>query len=189
MSDKYKMYDPEAAYFITMTVVDWINVFKLNSNTLLIVESLKYCQQCKGLEIYGWCLMPNHLHMIARAAGQLTLPEILRDFKKFTSKAIIRHIKDQPGGDRNWMLSRFESHGKPLKRIERYKVWQDGNHAKIIYSTSIFHQKLDYIHRNPVKKKLVEHPEDYRYSSARNYAGLESLVDIVLGSRQLIIVK
>ncbi len=156
MSDKYKMHDKDAAYFITMTVVDWINVFELRLNRLLIVESLKYCQKHKGLEIYGWCMMPNHLHMIARATGQQTLSEILRDFKKFTSKEIIRQIIDQPGNDRNWMLVRFESHGKLLKRIERYKVWMDGNHAKIICSTSIFHQKLNYIHRNPVKKSLFQ---------------------------------
>ena len=88
MSDKYKIYDGQNAYFVTLTVVDWVDVFTRKAHKLQILKSLKYCQQFKGLEIYSWCLMSNHLHMIVRAVGQQTLSEILRDFKKFTSKLL-----------------------------------------------------------------------------------------------------
>ncbi|WP_066633306.1 hypothetical protein [Labilibacter marinus] len=66
-----------------------------------------------------------------------------------------------------------------LKRKQAFKLWQNGNHAEIIYSNSFFYQKLDYIHNNPVLDMTVAEPEDYIYSSARNYAQLPYLIDII----------
>ena len=186
MSDKYKMHEPEKAYFLTMTVVGWIDVFTRKNHKLAIVDSLKYCQHNKGLEIFAWCLMPSHLHLIARAAGISDLPAILRDFKKFTSRKIVEQIEEEPESRREWMLRYFEYSGKHLKRVSKYKFWQDGNHAEIIYSPDFFYNKLNYIHKNPVYDMIVEKEEDYLFSSARNYADLDSLVDIIKESSQLI---
>jgi REP element-mobilizing transposase RayT len=186
MSEKYKMYEKRQAYFLTMTVVDWIDVFTRKEYKLLLLDSLKYCQKFNGLEIYGWCLMTNHLHMIAKGAGQYTLSEIFRDFKKFTSKAIVKQINELPESRREWMLNRFELKGKLLKRIEHYKLWQDGNHAEIIFTPYFFYEKLNYIHMNPVKTMIVKNPEDYYFSSARNYAGLDFLLDVIVETPQLI---
>jgi putative transposase len=185
MSEKYKIHDHEKAYFVTMTVTGWIDVFSRKSYKLKIVESLTYCQKNKGLEIFGWCLMSNHLHMIVKAVGHQTLPEIHRDFKKFTSKAIIKMINEQPESRREWMLKQFEYRGKLLKRIKNYKFWQDGNHAEIIFSPEIFYQKLDYIHNNPVKDMIVSVPEEYIFSSARNYSARDYMLEIVMETPQL----
>lgn len=182
------MPEKDKAYFVTMTVVDWVDVFTRTRYRNIIVHSLRYCQRMKGLEIYGWCLMSNHLHMIAKATGEQYLWEILRDFKKFTAKAICADMSQVPG-HRKWMLDMFEHNGKPLKRISRYKFWKDGNHGILIYSPKIFYQKLNYIHRNPVKAKIVEKPEDYLFSSARNYAGLSSLIEVVLETPELVTVR
>ena len=186
MSDKYKIYEPERAYFLTMTVVGWIDVFTRKNHKLLIVKSLKYCQKEKGLEIYGWCLMPSHLHLIARSNGKQNLSDILRDFKKFTSKKIVDQIIQEPESRRDWILKYLEYSGKFLKRIEKYKFWQDGNHAEVIFGSKFFYQKLRYIHQNPVKEMIVKNPEDYLFSSARNYADMDSLLDIILETPQLI---
>ncbi len=182
MSDKYKIWDNSKAYFLTMTVVGWIDVFTQKNHKLLIIDSLKYCQKEKGLLIFGYCLMSNHLHMIAKAEGNYTLSEVLRDFKKFTSKAIITQIINEPDSRREWMLEYFRKEGSKLKGIRNYKFWQDGNHAVIIQSNKFFNQKLNYIHNNPVKALIVENPEDYFFSSARNYAGLTNYLDVVLES-------
>nr|NQU92424.1 transposase [Bacteroidota bacterium] len=182
MSDKYKISENDKAYFLTLTVVDWIDVFTRKNHKCTIVDSLKFCQKDKGLVIFGWCLMPSHLHLIARAEGRYNLSEILRDFKKFTAKKIINQIIDEPESRREWMISLFKNKGKNLNRIKEYKFWQDGNHAKVIYSPKFFYQKLDYIHMNPVKEMIVINPEDYLHSSARNYAELSYLLDIVLES-------
>ncbi len=184
MSDKYKINDNEKAYFVTLTVVDWIDVFTRKNHKLSIVESLKYCQQHKGLVIFGWCLMPSHLHMIVKAEAENTLSDILRDFKKFTSKVIVRQIEEEPESRREWLLERFAKAGEPLKRIKNYKFWQDGNQAKEIYGNSFMEQKLDYIHNNPVEEMIVSKAEDYLFSSARNYAELAYVLDVCLISRK-----
>lgn len=184
MSDKYKIHNIDKAYFVTLTVVGWADVFTRKNHKLLIVDSLKYCQQNKGLVIFGWCLMPSHLHMICRAEGQLTLSEVLRDLKKYTSKAIVRQIEEDPESRRDWLLKLFAAAGEHLKRIKEYKFWQDGNHAEEIYGNNFLEQKLDYMHHNPVEEMFSVKPEDYLFSSARNYAELSNLLDVCLISRK-----
>jgi len=185
MSEKYKIYDHDAAYFVTLTIVGWIDVFSKRKYKVLITNSLKYCQLHKGLIIYSYCLMSNHLHMICQAGKKENLSQILRDFKKFTSKQIIYQLQEEHEERRKWMLHCFSFAGKYLTRITNYKVWQDGNHPKIIYNNNILDQKLNYIHQNPVKELIVEKPEDYLFSSARNYAGLDSYLDVILVTPRL----
>ena len=182
MSGKYKIWDQGKAYFLTITVLGWIDVFTRKNHKITIINSLKYCQKEKGLEIFGYCLMPSHLHLLARAEGAFTLSEILRDFKKFTCKAIIKQIISEPESRRDWMLEYFKRAGSDLKGIKEYKFWQDGNHPEEITSNKFFDEKLAYIHNNPVKELIVERPEDYFFSSARNYAGLSNYLDIILES-------
>jgi REP element-mobilizing transposase RayT len=181
MSEKYKIYDQGKPYFLTLTIVGWIDLFTRKNHKILIVDSLRYCQKEKGLAIYGYCLMPSHLHLIARSEGNYTLSEILRDLKKFSSKALIQQILNEEESRRDWILEYFGKAGT-IKGIKNYKVWQDGNHPEVVMSNSFFDEKLDYIHSNPVKELIVENPEDYFFSSARNYAGLSNYLDIVLES-------
>lgn len=180
MSEKYKIREKEKVYFLTLTVVGWIDVLTRKNHKMTIIDSLRFCQNEKGLTLYGYCLMPSHLHLIARAEGEISLSEILRDFKKFTSKAIIEQIVNEPESRRDWMLVYFRKEGKDRKGITNYKFWQDGSHPEEISSNKFFDEKLDYIHNNPVKELFVENPEDYYFSSARNYAGLNNQLDIVL---------
>jgi REP element-mobilizing transposase RayT len=182
MSEKYKIWDQEKAYFLTLTVVGWIDVFTRKNHKMVIIDALRYCQKEKGLILFGYCLMSSHLHLLARAETNFSLSDILRDFKKYTSKAIIKQIIYEPESRRDWMLEYFRKAGEKLKRITNYKLWQDGNHAEEIYSNGFFEEKLDYIHNNPVKELIVENPEDYFFSSARNYASLSNYLDIVLES-------
>jgi len=185
MSDKYKTHEPDKAYFITMTTVGWVDIFTRKNHKLTIVNSLKYCQENKGLEIFGWVLMHSHLHLICRAAEGYRLSDILRDFKKFTSKKIVKQIEDEPESRREWLLPLLHKYCEHLKREQNYKLWQDGNHAKVIYTNEFFYEKLNYIHQNPVLDMVVEKPEEYLFSSARNYAELPVLLDIVLETPQL----
>jgi REP element-mobilizing transposase RayT len=168
-------------YFLTMTVVNWIDVFTRPVYKHIMVEALKYSQQNKGLIIYAWCLMSNHLHLIAAADEGYHLSNILRDFKKFTSKAILSEINDNPLESRKkWLLNEFEFAGRHKSNIKNYKFWQDGNETKEIHSTGFLVQKLEYIHENPVKAEIVEYAHEYLYSSAKNYAGENGLIKVVL---------
>ncbi len=125
--------------------------------------------------------MPSHLHIIAKAASkQNTLSEILRGYKKFTSKTIVQAIINEPESRREWMLSYFKKAAENLKNVRDYKFWQNGNHAELIESNKFFDQKLNYTHNNPVHDQIVEKPEDYLWSSARNYAGLNNYPGLVI---------
>ena len=179
MSTKYKATENDKVYFITITVVGWVDVFTRLSQRELLVSSLRYCQLNKGLELYAYCIMSNHLHLLCRGIQGKLLSDIIRDFKKFTSKKIVELIQDQPESRREWMICYFQDCCGHLKRNQRYKVWQDGYHAEIVYSNKFLKEKLNYIHNNPVVNGIVDTPEDYRYSSARNYAELPAVLDIV----------
>jgi len=168
------------AHFVTMTVVDWIDIFTRKNHKMAIIESLKYCQSNKGLEIFAWCLMPSHLHLIIRAEDHTKLSDIIRDFKKFTSKELIRLIQEEPESRRDWMLDRFEFAGRFNPKIKNYKFWQDGNHPVELFSTAFTKQKLDYIHNNPVEEMFVSEPHEYLFSSARNYAEMDGLIEVSL---------
>ena len=177
MSEKYKMDNPQGIYFLTMTVVDWIDLFTRKEFKHIIVNAFKHCQKEKGLIIYAWCIMPSHLHLIA-GSKEIPLSDIVRDFKKFTSKAFIKEIGLINESRRKWLLEHFETAGKDLKRISGYKVWKDGNRPKELFSNHFMQQKLDYIHQNPVLDEIVDEPAHYWYSSARDYSGVKGLIDI-----------
>ena len=168
-------------YFVTDTVVDWVDIFTRPIYKHIVIESLQYCQEHKGLIIYAWVLMSNHLHAIVGSEGEAKVSDIWRDFKKFTSKEIIATIKTEISESRSeWMLNRFEYSGKNDKKIKNYRFWQEGNDAQGIYLNEYFEQKLNYIHYNPVKAEIVNWPEDYRYSSAIDYAGGKGLLKVVV---------
>ncbi|MFC1223874.1 transposase [Pedobacter sp. BG31] len=180
MSDQYQARDPEGIYFLTFTIVDWVDVFTRISYKDIIINSLKYCQSNKGLKLYAYCLMTNHIHLIASACSGIKLFEIIRDFKKFTNRAIITEINSGNESRKKWLLNKFEFAGRYLTRIENYKVWQDGYHAVELISSEFTFQKLNYIHQNPVTAGIVSEPEHYIYSSASNYCNLGGPIDVEL---------
>ena len=180
MSTKYKATSTEEAFFITITTVGWIDIFTRLNQKSCIINALSYCQQKKGLEIYAYCVMSSHIHMLCKGTNGFILSDIMRDFKKFTSKKIVKTIMEEPESRREWMLDQFEKACDHLKREQQYKVWQDGYHAELVETNWFIKQKVDYIHNSPVKEKTVSLPEDYYFSSARNYAGLENDLDVVL---------
>ncbi len=180
MSTKYKATSTEEAFFINITTVGWIDVFTRLNQKHNIIRALHYCQENKGLEIYAYCIMHSHLHLLCKGTNGFVLSDIVRDFKKFTSKQFIKTILEEPESRREWMLNYFKNACEHLKREQNYKVWQDGYHAEIVETNWFIKQKVAYIHNNPVKDKIVALPEDYYFSSARNYAGLENDLAIIL---------
>ncbi|MGY3211051.1 REP-associated tyrosine transposase [Mucilaginibacter sp. HD30] len=172
MGFKYRITANDELYFLTITVVDWIDVFTRKELCNDLVESLKYCQQNKGLIIYAWCLMPSHLHLIVSVnQGEFTLSDVMRDFKKFTSKRIIQSIIEIAESRREWLLRHFAYAGKYNPKIKNYKFWQDGLHPIELTTSKFIEQKINYIHENPVTAGMVYRAEDYVLSSAAQYVG------------------
>lgn len=167
-------------FFITITVIDWIDVFTRPAYKHIVINSLSYCQKEKGLKLHGWCLMTNHLHMIVSTTIQ-PLCDIIRDFKKFTSKEIVKAIINTPQESRKeWITNRFQYAAHESDKIQGFKFWQDGYYIEQIFTLDFFQQKLNYIHMNPVKQEFVRRPECYLYSSARDYSNVKGLLHVDL---------
>lgn len=179
--DRYLISDQNALYFVTFTVVGWLDVFTRKEYKLEVVNSLNYCVKYKGLNVYAWCLMSNHLHLIIRASEGNRISDIIRDFKKYTAKQIIHLIESIPESRKEWMLSQFIYAGKPLNRIKKYKFWKDDNHA-VELTGQMIDTRLNYIHHNPVEAMIVDEAEQYWFSSARDYSGMKGLVSIQFSS-------
>ena len=181
MSSKYRIYSSQDIYFITFAVVEWVDALSRRYYKDIILDSLKYCQQNKGLIIYAYVIMNNHIHLIASAKENYNLSDILRDLKKFTSKKLIEEIENNIQESRKrWMLWLFRSNGERNSNNEQYQFWQQDNHPICLDNGALIDQRLDYLHNNPVAEGIVEEPEHYIYSSARDYAGIKGLLDIVL---------
>ncbi|UYZ65213.1 transposase [Hymenobacter weizhouensis] len=179
MSEKYKIRDSQQLYFVSFATVNWIDVFTRRLYNDIFVDSLRYCQQHKGLELYAWCLMTNHAHVIISSATQ-HLPSILRDLKRHTAKSILRAIEENTQESRrDWMLWMFKRAGQHNAHNEQYQFWQQNNHPVELYSYELQQQRLAYVHRNPVVAGFVDAPEDFLYSSARNYAGQAGLLEVL----------
>jgi REP element-mobilizing transposase RayT len=178
MTAGYQINDQEGVYFLTFQIVDWIDVFTRQIYRDIIIDSLNYAIKNKNLQLFAFVIMSNHVHLIVQSEnGQLS--GTVRDVKKFTCKKIIETIQSIPESRKDWMLHRFSFKAAQHSRNKIYQVWTHENHAVHLYSAKFIREKIDYIHNNPVRAGIVEKPENYLYSSARNYSELSSKLDIV----------
>ncbi len=177
MSTGYQIYNQANTYFLTFQVVDWVDVFTRKSYRDIVVDSFDYCRKNKGLQLWAYVVMSNHIHCILSAKDE-NLSALVRDFKSFTASKILKEIEQSNESRKEWMLKRFEFAAKSHKRNSEYQFWNHDNHAIELTSHDFICQKMAYIHLNPVRSGLVENAVDWLYSSARNYLGMEHLLDI-----------
>ncbi len=143
MSSGYKIREGEAAYYLTFQIVGWVDIFTRKIYRDIVIESFKYCQQNKDLQLFAYVIMSNHIHILARSeTGNLS--GIVRDFKNYKSKKILAFIQEGAESRSDWMKT--------------YQVWSHENHAEEIYSQKFIGQKINYIHNNPVRSGIVEKP-------------------------------
>jgi REP element-mobilizing transposase RayT len=181
MSRNYKFHNPEGIYFVSFAVVEWIDVLKSDKYKNIIVDSIHYCQKNKGMELFAWCIMTNHVHLVFRCINE-NKPEItLGDLKRFTSREIVKAIQENPKESRKeWLLEQFKSAGNSSSNVKNYQFWRHDNKPIELWSNKVINEKINYIHNNPVKNGLVYYPEDYVYSSAKDYAGENGLINDVI---------
>lgn len=180
MSRKYKFKNPEGIYFISFATVYWIDVFIRPKYKHILIESWEYCQKEKGLQIHAWVIMSSHVHMII-SSNKNKLEDIVRDMKSFTSRSLKDAITDNvQESRREWMIWMMERAGKKNSNNRNFQFWQQHNKPIELTDNKIMEQKLNYLHNNPVVEEIVEKPEDYKYSSARDYCGLKGLLKLYL---------
>ncbi|MGV3590035.1 MAG: REP-associated tyrosine transposase [Adhaeribacter sp.] len=176
----YSFNNPEGIYFVTFTVVFWLDVFVRARYKTIFTESLNFCVKNKGLQVHAWSLMSSHAHLIisAQQPEKVNLSDIIRDLKKFTAAQIIKEIEAGPESRQEWLLDKFRFAAGKNSRNTQYQFWQQNNHAEELLTNHFTDQKLQYIHQNPVQEGWVEEAHHYLYSSARDYSGLTGLVPV-----------
>jgi putative transposase len=175
----YKIRNKSAPHFITFGVINLLPIFETEQYSEIFIDSLKYCQNNKGLILHSWCLMPNHTHLMFSAAN-LDPSEILRDFKKYTSKHIVEAIRSNNSEiNSEKYLKKFSIAGKANSRNQNIQFWEQDNRPKELFGKIFIQQKLNYIHENPVKAFMVSRAEDYPYSSAVDYNGGKGILEII----------
>ena len=165
-------------YFLTFTIVGWVDVFTRKECKDIIMDSFRYCVENKGLVICAYVIMENHIHLVTRAKEDSSgLSAIVRDFKKFTSNRILDFVMNSKKESRkDWMMMVFKYNAKYNKNNKDFQVWQQHNRPKEMLHPKFIFQKINYIHRNPVVSGVVDSEEDYLHSSARNYIEREDFL-------------
>lgn len=189
MSRNYNFHNPCAPYFVSFSVVEWLDVFTRIEYKDILLDSLAYCQKKKAMEIYAWCIMTNHVHLVYRSAGEIPPEQILGDFKRYTSKAIVKAINQNTiESRREILLNAFKRNGVITSNVKSNQFWRHDNKPIELWSKKVISQKINYIHNNPVAQGFVFRPEDYVYSSAVDYSGKKGVLDgvVVLELRRTI---
>ncbi len=178
MSRKYKFHDSNKLYFISFAVVNWIDVFIREEYKEELIKSWKHCIENKGLQIYGWCIMTSHVHMII-GTNNKNLEDIIGGMKSYTSTQLKKLITNHSQESRKeWMLWMMERAGKKNSNNSDWQFWQQHNKPLEIKNQEMFDKMLQYIHDNPVVSGFVNKAEEWRYSSACDFCGVKGLINL-----------
>ena len=169
MSRKYKFHNKQGAYFISFATAYWLDIFTRQIYFNVLEESIEYCRAEKGMEVFAYCFMPSYVHLIFRSSNE-DPSGLVRDFKGFTARKMIKTIEGNPQESRKeWLLWMMERAAKKKSNVKQRQFWQQHNKPIELWSDKVIQQKIDYIHNNPVESGFVTDSVDWKYSSARNY--------------------
>ena len=168
---RYKVVDPALPHFVTCTVLHWIPLFTRPATVEIVLDALRFLI-ADGLQVYGWVILENHLHLVVQSHD---LNRDLARFKSFTAKQLLAYLKQH---NVTQVLEQLAFYKKAHKQRQEYQLWQEGSHPQWIQNPEMMRQKVEYIHQNPVVRGYVDQPEHWRYSSARSYLGQEGLLAV-----------
>jgi REP-associated tyrosine transposase len=174
---RYRIGQDQVPHFFTCTVVGWLPVFTRPETVNIVFDSWRFLQANSRLCLFGYVILENHLHLIASAPD---FSKEIGDFKSFTARKIIDHLQERNARTLLDLLGYFKLRHKA---DQEHQLWQEGSHPQEILDEEMMVQKLEYMHFNPVKRGYVDDPVHWRYSSARNYAGQQGLIDVVTNWR------
>jgi len=170
---RYRIFETEYPYFMTATVVAWLPVFCQPAMVEIILNSWRFLQRERGVQIFGFVVMENHLHWIAQGPS---LAEQVGRFKSYTARCIIDELEKR---GHKTLLEELRYYKLRHKVDQTHQLWQEGSHPQQIQGDEMMLQKLEYVHDNPVRRGYVDDQVHWRYSSARNYAGKPGLIDVI----------
>ena len=169
---RYRIYETEFPYFMTCTIVGWLPVFARPEAATIILDSWKFLQKERSLQIFGYVIMENHLHLIG---WRPDLAKAMKDFKSFTARKFVDFLELCDSG----LLEQLRHLKERHKMQSDFQVWQEGNHPQQIAHDAVMSQKMEYMHNNPIRRGYVDEPVHWRYSRLGIYAGMKGLIDVV----------
>ena len=169
---RYKIYEPTHPHLLTCTILNWLPIFTRKESVQIIIDSLKHLQKEENLKLYAYVILENHLHIIAQSDD---IGKSMRHFKSFTAKALLKLLQKE---NAETLLEQFRFYKKAHKTDRTYQIWQEGYQPKLIQTDAIMIAKINYIHHNPVKRGFVDEAKHWRYSSARDYEGIDGLIEV-----------
>lgn len=169
---RYKIYETTHPHFFTCTILNWLPVFTRQESVDIILDSLRYLQTEENLKLYAYVILENHIHLMASSDD---IARSMKHFKSFTAKEILKLLQKE---NATTLLEQFAFYKKVHKTTANYQIWQEGTQPKLIQTDAMMTNKIEYIHQNPVKRGYVDEAKHWRYSSARNYEGIDGLIEI-----------
>jgi REP element-mobilizing transposase RayT len=163
---EFRKANTDRPFFVTLTVVGWIDVFIRSEYCEEFLNNLEFCRKNKGLKVYAYCIMSSHIHLVVESE-EAKLPQVIRDLKSYTAKRIIAMITDSYTESRKeWLLHMFRYFANATQQNSEYQFWQKTTHPIELITAKVFDQKVGYIHDNPVEAMIINDPTAYVYSSA-----------------------
>ena len=169
---RYRILEVHHPHFMTATVNNWLPLFTRPQTVEILLDSWRFLQREGKLTLFGYVVMENHLHLVAASPD---LSATMRCFKSWTARRIIDYLEEIRARRMLELLVLFK---RAHKTESIYQIWEEGSHPQAIMTEAMMHQKIDYIHHNPVARGYVDRPEHWRYSSARNYLGQPGLIEV-----------
>ena len=147
--------------FFTATILQWKHLLKKDKYKDIILSSLEFLAEQNRVHVYGFVIMPNHLHLLWRIGKEYKREDVQRDFLKYTAQRIKADLKRH----HPQLLEKFRVNAKD----RAYQIWERNSLSIQIYSEKVMIQKLNYIHLNPVRSGLCKDSLAYKYSSSLFY--------------------
>jgi len=174
---RYRFRDQHYPHFMTSTVVAWLPVFSYPEFASVVIDSWRFLQSQRHIDVLAWVLMENHLHWIGVGPN---LTRCVGEFKSFTATSILK-VMEQKGT--KTLLQELQYYKLKHKSDQDHQLLQEGSRPVMIETEAVMLQKIEYIHYNPVRRGFVDDPIHWRYSSARCYAGEGGLLKTVVDWR------
>lgn len=157
MRSAYKVHNRNAVYFITSTIIDWIEIFTSEKYFNILIEAINFYILKNSLTVYAYVIMKNHFHLICKSEN---LTETVRLIKSYTAKKIINELENENKTD---LLIRFKENKKEYKVGRTHQIWQEGFHPKEMINNEVLKQKIEYINSNAVRSNFCVKPSDWKY--------------------------
>ena len=169
---RYKIYEPTHPHFITCTVLNWIPLFTRKESVDILFESFRHLQQTDNLKLYAYVILENHIHIVAQSDD---IAQTMAKFKRHTARQLIKLLENEKV---RTILDQLAFYKKAHKSDRTYQVWQEGLQPKLMQTDAMMIGKIKYIHHNPIKRGYVDEAKHWRYSSARDYEGVDGLLEV-----------